>query len=317
MAQPGLDAAPLLEAPKLEAWLDADGRLVADVGCLQCGYNLRSLRADATCPECGAPVKPSIERWLSGDPRWLKRLICGLDLILLGPVLLPVVGLFVALMTAAIQTLLSLPRDPRTWIGTTAWLAAMSPTILIAWGIWKFTSPEPGTSGLEHWKTRLTVRIAGLTSCVLLLFAVPIFSQANDIMTSVALFSGCLAVTVFGSAVHFYGGRLARRLGSRTLTWCMFVVAAGYALLAAGVGIAAAVVLLVMKSYLAIAPWTFAHPPPPLPELGIALWLMLAAATGLATLGVAVAYRVYLARQLRLALERAAEEAWKWPKRPR
>lgn len=39
--------------------LDADGRLVTDLACIRCGYNLRGLKATGVCAECGNPVSDS------------------------------------------------------------------------------------------------------------------------------------------------------------------------------------------------------------------------------------------------------------------
>ena len=35
---------------------DADGRIDQDLPCLKCGYNLRGLRDDGECPDCGNDV---------------------------------------------------------------------------------------------------------------------------------------------------------------------------------------------------------------------------------------------------------------------
>ena len=42
--------------------------------CAECGYNLRSLRVDARCPECGRAVRESIEQW---QQRWHRVLAPG------------------------------------------------------------------------------------------------------------------------------------------------------------------------------------------------------------------------------------------------
>jgi hypothetical protein len=39
----------------------SDLPLIEDIPCITCGYNLRSKRPSEKCPECGAPVAPSIE----------------------------------------------------------------------------------------------------------------------------------------------------------------------------------------------------------------------------------------------------------------
>jgi hypothetical protein len=44
------------------------GAVADDVPCASCGYNLRGLKIDGACPECGSRVRPSIRlRWMS-DP---------------------------------------------------------------------------------------------------------------------------------------------------------------------------------------------------------------------------------------------------------
>jgi len=50
---------------------DADGRLLVDIRCVKCGYNLRSLRTDGACSECGESVSVSIAR--SSAPRIRRR----------------------------------------------------------------------------------------------------------------------------------------------------------------------------------------------------------------------------------------------------
>ena len=55
---------------------DTDGRIDQDLPCLKCGYNLRTLLDDGTCPECGASIPEMAEiGWLfQYDRTWLRRL---------------------------------------------------------------------------------------------------------------------------------------------------------------------------------------------------------------------------------------------------
>lgn len=50
-----------------------------DVPCHRCAYNLRGLTREGRCPECGAPVRVSLQGDLLrfADPAWLKRLLRG------------------------------------------------------------------------------------------------------------------------------------------------------------------------------------------------------------------------------------------------
>ena len=70
--------------------VDAETReIVVDLPCFKCGYNLRSLALDATCPECASPIQDTIRfGWLQfADPAWLRRIrqgaTCTLWLILM------------------------------------------------------------------------------------------------------------------------------------------------------------------------------------------------------------------------------------------
>ncbi|MCC7407760.1 MAG: hypothetical protein IT442_06785 [Phycisphaeraceae bacterium] len=61
--------------------LDPDGRLDADIPCVECGYNLRAADPAGRCPECGTPIKRSVpgDLLLLADLTWLARVDSGLD----------------------------------------------------------------------------------------------------------------------------------------------------------------------------------------------------------------------------------------------
>jgi hypothetical protein len=50
-----------------------------DVPCLRCGYNLRGLKIDGLCPECGAPIARSLHGNLLGysAPEYVAKLQAG------------------------------------------------------------------------------------------------------------------------------------------------------------------------------------------------------------------------------------------------
>ncbi|MCC7205546.1 MAG: hypothetical protein IT441_10735 [Phycisphaeraceae bacterium] len=125
--------------------LDAQGLLDADVPCVVCGYNLRSLTLAATCPECGSPVDGSARGDLLqfADQAWLARVTRGLTMLLLlvlaGIVLGMVVGVVAAVLTAGNP---GNPPNPRLAITAQAILViGLGVFSVIAW--LGFTSPEP------------------------------------------------------------------------------------------------------------------------------------------------------------------------------
>jgi len=58
-----------------------------DCLCVSCGYNLRMLRSDGKCPECGGPVAAALRgRGLHyAKPQWVRRLALGATLMAIAP----------------------------------------------------------------------------------------------------------------------------------------------------------------------------------------------------------------------------------------
>jgi hypothetical protein len=69
--------------------------VTANLPCADCGYDLRAHAADGKCPECGAPVSEAIRiaaiprrpRWRDSDPRWRRRMLAGVWLLALLPLM--------------------------------------------------------------------------------------------------------------------------------------------------------------------------------------------------------------------------------------
>ena len=77
----------------------ATGRIACDLPCIGCDYNLRTLRADGRCPECGKEVAASVREFKTAPTErdWLTTIKLGFDLLVCGSVCLccMVVALFV------------------------------------------------------------------------------------------------------------------------------------------------------------------------------------------------------------------------------
>ena len=67
----------------------------AELSCHNCGYDLRAHPANGRCPECGASVEesrrlkaiPRRPRWNECDPRWRRRMLAGIWILALMPVM--------------------------------------------------------------------------------------------------------------------------------------------------------------------------------------------------------------------------------------
>src|SRR3982751_5743669 len=69
--------------------------ICADLPCDRCGYDLRAHPQDGKCPECGASVAesrrlaaiPRRPAWRDSDPRWRRRVLGGIWILVLLPLL--------------------------------------------------------------------------------------------------------------------------------------------------------------------------------------------------------------------------------------
>lgn len=100
--------------------LPTDKEIDTDLPCLRCGYALRGLRCDNSCPECGTPVFPSLhgDFLFHADASWLRSVHIGIRMItgsLIGTAILILVGLVIASSEASGT---HLPSDVGVWLST-------------------------------------------------------------------------------------------------------------------------------------------------------------------------------------------------------
>lgn len=138
----------------IKAAVDEQGRLIEDVGCRRCGYNLRSLPADGKCPECGSAVAISIHGFYLrfAPPAWVRRLALGAKLLVVS-VITTIVG-WVALMAIAVVVALLLGptgAGPSSTFSTVMGVSSIGFSILIAGlviaGIILMTARDPAEAG--------------------------------------------------------------------------------------------------------------------------------------------------------------------------
>ena len=105
---------PIADSINIEV-LDTEALTVAtDVGCVGCGYNLRTLRIDALCPECAKPVVASLrpDDLRFADTKWLRRVRAGVTSLLMA-----VLAVFAGLiLSAAGPMLVAFPLSSSTII---------------------------------------------------------------------------------------------------------------------------------------------------------------------------------------------------------
>ena len=126
--------------------------VTADSPCRKCGYNLRGLRGDGRCPECGTPVGVSILGNLLrfSDPAWLRVVARGMGLTL--------VGIYGQIIFGFLGGALVGMRVPSGLALATVGVVATNLLVLI--GTWQFTTPDPSGIGEDRYGTiRKIVRV--------------------------------------------------------------------------------------------------------------------------------------------------------------
>jgi hypothetical protein len=228
--------------------LDDDGRIAQDISCLECDYNLRTLRLDGVCPECGTDVRRAIlgDLLYYADAAWVRRLALGMKILwwwLATMLLFPFVGWAVLAVLSLFgprggQQRAAVSSGPSSGIVNV--LSSVGGGLLVlAWlmtplvGVWFLTTPEPRISPdrEDPWARRV-LRYAFPGMCVLALVAEILLRRlglagANDppwVFTPLQCMNGVLLLC--------YMAHLGKRLPDRSLPAIAGVTAGGLAVVA-------------------------------------------------------------------------------------
>jgi len=180
--------------------LDAAGVIHVDLACRRCGYNLRGLRPEGCCPECGAAIGLSCcgDLLRFADPSWVETLARGATLIFWGTV----VAILGGLMVIGVPLITGI-RPLAMLIGLVGGAAAL-------YGAWLITQPDPSGIGEDRYITdRKIVRVALLLGLAepaahLVREAVRIPFSIAVLLVIVVLLAGlCGAVGEFAKLTYF------------------------------------------------------------------------------------------------------------------
>ena len=191
-----------------------------DVPCIACGYNLRGLRADGTCPECGTAGQKAMDRQtgLVGDEQWIRRMIRGCSVMLFAPWLL----ILSPCLTASMYRHGLLSRVVSS-DDIYAAILLTAPSVVGVIGVLMLTVPEPGASsgdGVTWRRLGRWVTPWGYAVALMALFDVPRLERAvNIIRDQVSLFA-----FIFGAiCLAAYCRHIARRMNRAKLGEVMWV----------------------------------------------------------------------------------------------
>jgi energy-converting hydrogenase Eha subunit E len=146
--------------------LDADGRVGEDVPCVHCRYNLRTLRGDARCPECGQAVLDTLNATTGPVAlrQWVQTVAQSLD-----AVGWSLICLAVTVAAAAVGFAAPLRDGPLLGLALVLGLFAVSVALLfLLVGMGGLVAPPPRRATL----TRLAVPLRRWAGVSLLLLPV-------------------------------------------------------------------------------------------------------------------------------------------------
>jgi hypothetical protein len=189
--------------------------VAADIFCITCGYDLRSLPRTGLCPECGTAVAESLLHHEMGrttggvplaqsDRRWLRALR-GATLLLLAAAAWQVVLYSLPLWQG------DLPPSPVIVRLSLFFL----PEVMVYWGVWRLSRAEPTSPRLAAGRRnlRLAIRLGVIGSLATLAYMFVMYltnppAVLGKVMPDLAKALFDAAVT---SLVLVYLSRLARR----------------------------------------------------------------------------------------------------------
>lgn len=152
--------------------VEAAQRVIGDIRCAQCGYNLRGAATGAKCPECGAAIGDSLRACglRSASPAWLRGLRRGYTLLAIAQAGFFAFGFAGIGFNILAQTTSGAISSGARFIGQFAF-AGLAAIALAAWvGFWLVTSPNPAVAGRRTARSGDVVRVASTALLAALAF---------------------------------------------------------------------------------------------------------------------------------------------------
>jgi hypothetical protein len=224
--------------PPTPGLFDEHGVIAVDHECKRCSYNLRGLREDGRCPECGTPIGLSATGDLLrfADPEWVSTVARGLTIILW----MILVGIIVGAFAAALEAM-ETPEVVGTALGFLAQLVGY-------YGVWLMTKPDPSGIGEDPYITarkviRITLVVELVSSALETLVVGLPFPPTALIIIGVIMVITAIIGLIGEFAKFVYYEKLAARIPddalarrARFLKWAFTVT---FGVMAVGSGLAA------------------------------------------------------------------------------
>lgn len=207
--------------------LDEKGGLAEDIACRKCGYNLRGLRTEGVCPECGTAVGRSLygDFLRYCDPAWVRTLAKGMNWIVAAVIACVVLGCAGGGLVGAARFMM-----PRFTVLPLQWIIVVADVVALV-GYWLATTPDPATGRDDGVSSRKLVRVTKVCGVLIGLMAPVMMELTSMLGASHTLLSIVAAVlegvlSIIGTIVVFlYARTLALRIpDEKTARQCRVVM---------------------------------------------------------------------------------------------
>ncbi|MEO0474566.1 MAG: hypothetical protein AAF085_01165, partial [Planctomycetota bacterium] len=137
---------------------DTDGRIVTDVPCKGCDYNLRGQLPTGSCPECGYPIEESLksEHLRFANLGWLRSLKAGLTWVIVGSIAGSIgYALFMMILSVVVNSRPTQWPPPASFgeLDAALQVAAIMdflvftlPLVVLCIGLWLLTKTDPNAN---------------------------------------------------------------------------------------------------------------------------------------------------------------------------
>lgn len=207
------------------SYTDAAGMIDRDLTCRRCGYNLRGLREEGRCPECGSAVGLSTRGDLLqfADPNWVSNLARGGRLVMRG-LTIAILAILVSVCGGAAFGAATAGAEPAVFsvVVLLMQLVVIGAMLAAYYGIWLITSPDPSRIGADVSITTRQLARIGILAWLLSTALEIIESEGTWSPTVVSVFQVlnvlCSLMFLVGWLAYLrYAGVLAGRIPDELL----------------------------------------------------------------------------------------------------
>jgi hypothetical protein len=195
----------IIIGPHARHLISHDALRERDVPCLNCGYNLRGLVPEGSCPECGALIVRSLQGNLLqfSNPAYLASLHRGVVLVLCAALA------HATITPVAIGSAFAFAFTPPALLLVGMTTVSLVSSLLSLAGWWMFTTPDPGIMDGDKGDrprqiARACVAMQAVTTLAMAAIEhIPFGVGVQPLVNVVMVFGGALTIAGFFASMYY------------------------------------------------------------------------------------------------------------------